>query len=153
MSDALTSAQALTGREVHCSDWLTIEQSRVDGFAAATGDHQWIHTDPARAATESPFGGAIAHGFLLLSLYPLLRDLVDPARPAYPGVRAVLNYGSNRCRFTHPVRVGQRVRARITVQSVEPVNGGFQVVEEYRLELEGAERPACVAEVILRCLT
>lgn len=153
MTDAFEAARTLVGREVHVSDWLPITQERVNRFADATGDHQWIHTDPERAAAESPFGGAIAHGFLLLSLYPALRDLVDPERPAYPGTRAVLNYGSNRCRFTAPVQVGQRVRARIQVQSVEPAGGGFQVVEEFRLEAEGSERPACVAEVILRCLT
>lgn len=153
MFDPLASARSLVGHEVLVSDWLTVSQQRIDQFAEATGDDQWIHTDPRRACSESPFGGPVAHGFLLVSLYPLLRDLVNPERPAYPGTRAVLNYGSDRCRFPAPVRAGQRVRARIRVQSVEAVAGGFQVVEEYRLEAEGTEKPACVAQILLRCLT
>ena len=114
---ALAALQARIGQEVHVSDWLPITQQRVDAFADATGDHQWIHVDAERARRESPFGGPIAHGHLTLSLLVMLRDLVDPAK-AFPGVRQAVNYGLDKVRFPAPVPVGARIRARFTLFSV-----------------------------------
>jgi acyl dehydratase len=142
--------QALIGRESHCSDWLEVTQRRIDDFAAATGDHQWIHVDPARARAESPYGSTIAHGYLTLSLYPVLRGLVDEARPVMPGVLRVINYGINKLRFPNAVRVGARVRGRSTVAAVEDIPGGLQLTEQFTVEVEGESKPACVAEVVMR---
>jgi len=142
--------QAQVGQEIHCSDWLEITQQRIDAFAAATGDHQWIHTDPERAARESPYQAPIAHGYLTLSLYPMLRGLVESASPVFPGVKQVVNYGLDRLRFPNAVRVGSRVRAHCVLNKVEPVTGGLQVTEQYTVEIEGQAKPACVAEAIMR---
>ncbi len=147
---ALAQLQPKVGQEIHLSDWLDISQQRVDEFAAATGDHQWIHTDPVRAAAESPYGGTIAHGYLTLALYPILRGLVEEGRPPFPGVKNVINYGINKLRFPSAVRVGARVRARVTLESVEEVSGGLQITEQYAVEVDGGSKPACVAEVIMR---
>jgi acyl dehydratase len=127
-----------------------VTQDLVDGFAAATGDRQWIHTDPERAAAESPYGGTIAHGYLTLSLYPMLRGLVDGSKPLLPGVTNVINYGLNKLRFPNAVRVGTRIRARCTLLAVEAVKGSLQITEQYAVEIEGEERPACVAECVMR---
>lgn len=152
MSQAQVFAQltARVGAEVHVSDWLDVTQARVDAFAQATGDQQWIHLDRQRAAAESPYGGTIAHGYLTLSLYPMLRGLVDGSAPAYPGVRNVINYGINKLRFPNAVKVGSRLRARCTLAAVEEVQGGLQVTEQYTVEVENEARPACVAELIMR---
>ncbi len=147
---ALAKLQAVVGKEHHVSDWLEITQERVEGFADATGDHQWIHGDPQRAASESPYGGTIAHGYLTLALYTTLRGLVDGGRPPFPGVRNVINYGINKLRFPAAVRVGSRIRARVTLEAVEEVSGGLQITEQYTAEVEGGSKPACVAEVIMR---
>ena len=138
------------GQEIHTSDWLEITQARIDAFADATGDHQWIHVDPVRAARESPWKSTIAHGFLTLSLYPLLRGLVTADRPVFPGVRQVINYGLDKLRFPSAVVVGSRIRARCVLQKVEPVTGGLQVTEQYTVEIEGQAKPACVAKAIMR---
>jgi acyl dehydratase len=136
---------ALAGTEIGVSDWLLIDQGRIDKFADATGDHQWIHVDAARAAAEMPDGKTIAHGFLTLSLIPALTDglltVSDVAR--------VINYGSDKVRFTAMVPVGSRVRARQKLLSVEPKAGGLQLVNEVTIELEGAKRPACVAQTLV----
>ncbi|SFU26645.1 MaoC family dehydratase [Paraburkholderia aspalathi] len=128
------------------SAWVEIDQVRVNEFADATGDHQWIHVDPERAERESPFGGPIAHGFLTLSLIgALLGRTVELQQ------RAVVNYGLNRVRFTAPVRVGTRVRARFQVMNVTDVEaGGVQVIWDVTLDIEGSGKPACVAEFITR---
>ena len=125
-------------------------QQRIDAFAEATGDHQWIHTDPERAVRESPYGAPIAHGYLTLSLYPMLRGLVADGRPVYPGVRQAVNYGLDKLRFPNAVRAGSRIRAHCVLQKVEPVAGGLQVTEQYTVEVEGQAKPACVAEAIMR---
>jgi len=138
------------GSEIHVSDWLEITQERIDRFAEATGDRQWIHVDPQRAARESPFGTTIAHGYLTLSLYPLLREMVDESRPLFPGVRRVINYGLNKVRFPNAVRAGQRVRGHTELLAVEEVGGGLQLTERFTVEVEGEQRPACVAEAIMR---
>ena len=146
----LESLQAQVGQEIHCSDWVEITQERVNAFADATGDHQWIHVDPERAARESPWKATIAHGYLTLSLYPMLRGLVEAKTPVFPGVRQVINYGLDKLRFPNAVIVGSRVRARCVLLKVEPVAGGVQVSEQYTVEIEGQAKPACVAEAIMR---
>jgi acyl dehydratase len=133
------------GTDLGTSDWIVVDQARIDAFAEATGDHQWIHTDPARAA-DGPFGGTIAHGFLTLSLLPaFFAELyrVD-------GLAMSINYGLNRVRFVSPVRSGSRLRAHSRVVSVDRIDGGAQCVIESTIEIEGAAKPACVAESVVR---
>ena len=124
LANALESLQSRVGQEMHLSDWLEITQSQIDAFAAATGDHQWIHVDPERAARESPWRSTIAHGYLTLSLYPALRGLVDESRPFLPGVQRMINYGLDKVRFPNAVKSGSRVRARCILLRVETVPGG-----------------------------
>jgi acyl dehydratase len=150
MQDLLASLSPRVGQEIHCSDWLEVSQGRIDAFAAATGDFQWIHVDPARAARESPYQATIAHGYLTLSLYPLLRGLVDAEKPLFPGVQRVINYGLDKLRFPNAVKAGQRVRARCVLLKVEAVAGGLQMHEQYTVEIEGEAKPGCVAEAIMR---
>jgi len=133
------------GEELAISDWLTIDQARIDRFADATGDHQWIHVDPARAAT-GPFGTTVAHGFLTLSLLSWFFDhgfVIDD-------VRMGLNYGLNKVRFPAPVPVGSRLRARFKLLGYEPLEGGAQVLIEASIERDGAGKPVCVAESLTR---
>jgi len=134
------------GKELAASDWLQIEQERIDRFAEATGDHQWIHVDPARAKTQSPFGRTIAHGYLTLSLIPhLMMETMS-----LPGARMIINYGLNRVRFAAPVRAGDRIRARFTLAAMEEIKGGAQLTWHTLVEIEGQAKPACVAEMIAR---
>jgi acyl dehydratase len=134
------------GREVAVSGWHEVTQARIDQFAEATGDHQWIHVDAARAAAESPFKTTIAHGFLTLSLVgTLLRDAIRPT-----GLRMSINYGLNRVRFVSPVPSGSRVRGRFALAAVEETGGAIQAVWQVTVEREGAEKPACVAEWVVR---
>lgn len=138
--------RALVGQAPLVSDWREVFESSVHGFADATGDHQWIHVDAERARRESPFGGPIAHGFLTLSLIPVLLAEAVPIRQ-----RMGLNYGLNRVRFPAPVPVGSRVRARFEVADVANTDdGGVQVQWNVTLEREGGERPVCVAEFLTR---
>jgi len=134
-----------TGDEIGVSDWVEISQARIDRFADATDDHQWIHVDPARAAAESPFETTIAHGFLTLSLVPaLLRATIRlPAR-------MTINYGSNRVRFVSPVPTGSRVRGRFTVVQVQNVPDALQVTWGVVVEREGGTKPSCIAEWLVR---
>jgi acyl dehydratase len=141
----LAELQALVGRDIGSSDWLAMDQDRIDAFAHATGDHQWIHTDPARAA-GGPFGATVAHGFLTLSLLPLLFETGF----AIADVRMGVNYGLNRVRFTAPVRVGSRLRGHFKLLGYEPLEGGAQLTVEATIELEGSPKPACVAETVSR---
>ena len=138
------------GEDVHVSDWYTVTQQRIQAFADATGDHQWIHVDVERAARESPWRTTIAHGYLTLSLFPMLRGLAADGRPPYPGVRQGINYGLDRLRFPNAVRAGSRIRARCTLLGVEEIPGGLQVMERYTAEIEGEGKPACVADAIFR---
>jgi acyl dehydratase len=150
---AFGALQARIGQEVHVSDWLLLTQHRIDAFAGATGDHQWIHVDPARAAAESPYKAPIAHGYLTLSLHILLRDLVSADRPYAPGVASVVNYGLNKVRFPNAVRVGSRIRGRFVLLSVETVAPEvLQVCERYTVEIEGQSKPGCVAEALFRLI-
>ncbi|MGC8534543.1 MAG: MaoC family dehydratase [Rhizomicrobium sp.] len=139
--DELTS---LVGQEIGVSEWVEIDQARINQFAEATGDHQWIHVDVERAKKEMPGGKTIAHGFLTLSLIPMLGARIL----GITGVSRGINYGSNKVRFTNMVPVGSRVRARQKLLSVEPRGAGLQVINEMTIEIEGQERPACVAETI-----
>ncbi len=130
------------GEEVGVSDWLEVTQERVNQFADATGDHQWIHVDVERATKE--MGGPIAHGYLTLSLIPFLSAGLMPVT----GVTRGINYGSDKVRFTNMVRIGKRVRLRQKLIGVEPKSGGVQIKNLCTIEIEGEERPACVAETI-----
>lgn len=150
LAQALADLQSKVGQEIHTSDWLTVDQAMIDAFAAATRDKQWIHIDPRRAASESPYGKTIAHGYLTLSLYPLLRGLVDESKPLMPGVKRVINYGINKLRFPNAVTVDSRIRAHCKLVSAEEAKGSIELVEEYSVEVEGQERPACVSECVMR---
>ena len=149
VADALSDLQKLVGTEVHVSDWLDMTQDMINAFGAATGDMQWIHTNPERAAAESPFKTTIAHGYFTLSLYPQLRGLVDESKPLF-GASQVINYGLNKLRFPGPVPVNSRIRARCELVSAEEVKGSVEIIEKYTVEVEGQERPACIAEAIMR---
>ena len=143
----LDQLRSLVGREAGTSEWHTIDQRMIDAFANVTGDHQWIHTDPQRAKTESRFGRTIAHGFLTLSLLSRLsHDSIQVSGDF--GMR--INYGLNKVRFPAPVPEGSRIRARFTVQSVEDIEGGHQVVWLVTVEVEGSQKPALVAEWVIR---
>jgi len=134
------------GQEVAVSDWLTITQEQVNLFAQATGDHQWIHVDVERAKA-GPFGAPIAHGFLTLSLLPKLIESSIEVRESRMGV----NYGLNKVRFTSPVPVGSRVRSRAKLLEAKPIdNNGFQLTWTITIEIEGSDKPACIAESINR---
>jgi acyl dehydratase len=134
------------GKEIAASEWLQITQDRIDRFAAATGDHQWIHVDPVRAAAESPFGTTIAHGYLTLSLLPhMMMETL-----ALDAGRMSLNYGLNRVRFAAPVRCNDRIRSRFTLAALEDIPDGVQLTWHVLVEIEGQHKPACVAEMIAR---
>jgi acyl dehydratase len=133
---------SLTGEEIGVSDWVEISQDRVNRFADATGDHQWIHVDVPRA--EKEMGGTIAHGYLTLSLIPWLGSMVLSVE----GVGRAINYGSDKVRFLNMVRVGKRVRLRLKIASADPRAGGVAVKFESTIEIEGGTKPACIAENI-----
>ena len=143
--DGVDELQTLVGRHLGYSDWVTVDQERINRFADATGDHQWIHVDPERAA-KGPFGTTIAHGFLTLSLVPLL--LAQVVRVEH--VRLAVNYGCNKVRFPAPVPVGSEVRVGATVASAEEVDGGVQVALDVTVEVRGAAKPSCAAQVVVR---
>ena len=148
LESALVELTPKIGTEFHTSPWITITQERIDHFADATGDHQWIHVDPERARTESPFGATIAHGYLVLSLYPSLRGHDGRNTPPFPGVTRTINYGVNRVRFPSPVRAGARLRGRFELVGAAERNGALQVVERFTAELDSGDKPACVAEIV-----
>jgi acyl dehydratase len=141
----LAELQALSGATLGSSDWLSIDQARIDQFAAVTGDNQWIHVDPRRAAA-GPFGTTVAHGHLTLSLVPVM------VRTAFAigDVRMSVNYGLNRVRFPAPVPVGSRLRGHFKLMTFETIAGGAQVVVEVSIEREGHAKPVCVAESVAR---
>lgn len=138
---------ASVGEELGVSEWVTITQDRIDTFAEATGDHQWIHVDVERAERESPFGGPIAHGYLSLSLLPMLGWQIYTVEGAKMGI----NYGSNKVRFPSPVPVGSSIRLRSTLQNAEQLpDGAVQMTVKQVLEIEGSPKPALVAETLSR---
>ena len=144
----LSELQALVGSTLGSSDWQPIDQARIDQFAAVTGDDQWIHVDPVRAAA-GPFGTTVAHGHLTLSLVPVM------VRTAFKiaDVRMSVNYGLNRVRFPAPVPVGSRLRGHFKLMSFEPIPGGAQIIVEVTSEREGHSKPVCVAESVARHFT
>ena len=138
--------EAEVGKEVAVSEWMVLSQERVNQFAEATDDPQWIHVDPERAKRESPFGGTIAHGFLTLSLLPkFFEQCIDQ-----PLGKMSINYGLNKVRFPTPMLVGGRLRGRFTLMSLERINGGIQTTWQVTMECEGSDKPVCVAESVLR---
>ncbi|MER6969987.1 MaoC family dehydratase [Nocardioides sp. NPDC000445] len=139
--DTAEELNGLLGQQLGVTDWLTVDQERVDGFAKVTDDHQWIHVDTERAK-QSPFGGTIAHGFLTLALtVPLGAELYELNFGS-----SRLNYGLNKVRFPAPVPVGSRIRAQVTLDEIRETGAGLQLTTTYTIEIEGKERPACVAE-------
>lgn len=136
---------AAAGEELGSSDWVVVDQERIDNFADATGDRQWIHVDPARAA-EGPFGGTIAHGLLTLSLLPTFQHQIYRV----DGVRMAVNYGLNKVRLPAPVPVGAKLRATSTLVEFEQLEGAAQAVVATTIEIEGGAKPACVVESIVR---
>ena len=140
--------EAAQGEEIGSSDWVEITQERVDQFADATSDHQWIHVDQEKAKA-GPFGGTIAHGYMTLALIPFLGTSVFSVDT--PGAK--LNYGVNKVRFPNPVPVGSRVRAHVTVGEAAEIPSGRQLTMKYVIEIEGQDKPACVAETVVLLLT
>jgi acyl dehydratase len=147
--DGLDELRAAVGRDLGTSDWVEITQERVDTFADATGDHQWIHVDVERARRESPFGGPIAHGYLTLSLTNQLLPEVVEVR----GISSGINYGADKVRVPAPVPVGSRVRASVRLDAADDVPGGVQTTMTIVVEIEGAEKPACTVESLSRWLS
>ena len=143
--EKLAELQALVGQQIGLSDWIGVDQRRIDQFAEATGDHQWIHVDPARAAA-GPFKTTIAHGFLTLSLLPEMFASAFEVGDTRMGV----NYGLNRVRFPAPVPVDSRLRGSFKLMAYEPLDGGAQLTIEVTMEREGSAKPVCVAESLTR---
>ena len=142
----LTDLGSLVGQEIATSDWIAITQDRINAFADATDDHQWIHVDTERASAETPFGATIAHGFLTLSLISaLMRDAV-----VVDGARMTINYGLNRVRFVSPLPSGSRIRARVVLAGMDDMGDSLQATWNVTIEREGADKPALVAEWIVR---
>jgi acyl dehydratase len=142
----IAGLKELVGQHLGYSDYVEITQEQVNTFADATGDHQWIHVDPERAKAESPFGGPIAHGYLTLSLGPMLA----PQIMRVEGIKMGVNYGCNKVRFPSPVPVGSKVRLGAELTQVEDIPGGAQVSMTFTFEVEGAPKPSCVSEIIFR---
>ena len=142
--------QTRIGEETHVGEWLLVNQPLIDQFAAVTGDHQWIHTDPERAAAESPFKTTIAHGFLTLALLPRLTGSVNEATSEFPNARMVVNFGLEQVRFPYPIKVDSNIRARTKLSRVTPIKGGLELLKEIKVEIEGIRRPGCVIESVTR---
>ena len=143
----LTELKSLIGEEIAVSDWFEVTQERINQFAEATGDHQWIHVDVERAQQESPYGTTIAHGFLTLSLLPqLMAETVQIKLPIKMGI----NYGLNKMRFPAAVPAGAQIRARATLQNLAEITGGQQLTWQITVEREGSDKPCCVAEWLVR---
>ena len=143
--DSVAAVLAAQGRDLGTTDWITITQARIDTFAEATGDHQWIHVDPVRAQ-DGPFGACVAHGYLTLAL----ANLFLPQLVQYERMKMGVNYGCDKVRFPAPVKVGSRVRGRGEVIRAEQIAAGVQVVVRITVEIEGAEKPGCVVDTISR---
>ena len=144
--NTLDDVRSRVGQEVFLTDWVTIAQKRIDQFAEATEDFQWIHVDAERAAKSSPFGSTIAHGFLTLSLLGKFYE----AHLSLPFCEMGINYGLNKVRFTQPVRVNSRVRGRFVLSKLEDISGGLQLTFNVTMEIDGMDKPACVAESVVR---
>ena len=144
--NSLDDVRSHVGQEVFLTDWVLITQERINQFAQATGDFQWIHVDPERAAKSSPFGSTIAHGFLTLSLLGKFYE----DHLSLPFCEMGINYGLNKVRFTQPVRVNSQVRGRFVLSKLEDISGGIQLTFNVMIEIEGFDKPACVAESVVR---
>ena len=138
------------GQEIYVGEWEMIDQHCINQFAEVTGDTQWIHTDPDRARKESPFKSTIVHGFLTLSLIPKLTNTMSSTSIVYPEARMMVNYGLNQVRFPYPVKSGSKVRARVRLVGVTPINNSIELVNEISIEVENRKRFACVAETVFR---
>ncbi len=146
ISMSLDDLRHTVGHEIACSEWLFVTQEHIEAFAIATNDRQWIHLDPERARRESPFGDTVAHGFLTLSLLSgFLAEAVHVRE-----IRMAVNYGLNRVRFPSPVRPGSKIRARFTVASAKEIREGLEVVFSVVVEVQHVDKPACVAEMVIR---
>ncbi|MBL6976063.1 MAG: MaoC family dehydratase [Deltaproteobacteria bacterium] len=150
MQDAINELKGKVGAEINLGDWMTMEQELIDTFSEASRDLQWIHVDPERAAKESPFGATVAQGYLTLSMTTYLTGTLDPATNPFPDAKVVINYGLNKVRFPAPVKAGSRIRARTTLVAVEEIKGGVQVIKKVAVEIEGVDKPGCVAETVTR---
>ena len=148
MFESLEALRDAAGTHLGWTDWVDITQERVDLFADATGDHQWIHVDVARAEAESPFGGPIAHGYLTLAL----SNMLLPQLIQVPAASSGVNYGTGKVRFPAPVPVGSRIRAGAEIQAVDEVPSGLQTTIAVTIEIEGSDKPACVIEALSRWL-
>ncbi len=138
------------GEVIHVGDWLNVSQDRINQFGAVTEDMQWIHTDPDRAAAESPFKTTIAHGFLTLALLPKLTDSVDEDNSLFPTAKLVVNLGLNQVRFPYPVKAGNNVRAVSTLSKVTPIKKGLEIEREIKVEIEGIRRPGAVVVSVIQ---
>jgi acyl dehydratase len=145
--ETLNDLTSYVGKELGASSWVDVDQDRINAFADATDDHQWIHVDAERAK-DGPFGGTIAHGYLTLSLLiPMWTDILEVG-----DVRTMVNYGLNKVRFPSPVPSGSKIRARATLASLEAIPGGAQLAVDVLVERQGGDKPACVAQLVLRYL-
>ncbi|WP_027000897.1 MaoC family dehydratase [Eisenibacter elegans] len=144
--NGIAELKALEGSEIGTSDWHTISQDQINAFADATGDHQWIHIDIEKAKTFSPFGTTIAHGFLTMSLAPMFMDQIFKVE----GVKMGINYGLNKLRFTSPVPAGGQLRVKAVLAKLSPFEGGQQAEMHLTYELKGQDKPACIAEFLMR---
>ena len=141
---------AQIGEVIHTGEWMTIDQERINQFAQVTEDMQWIHTDPEKAAEQSPFKTTIAHGFLTLAMLPKLTDSVDPENPLFPTAKMVVNIGLNSVRFPYPIKSGSRIRAVSTLSKVTPVRKGLEIEREIKVEIDGIRRPGCVVMSVIQ---
>ncbi|MEL0607715.1 MaoC family dehydratase [Vibrio atlanticus] len=138
------------GEVIHTGDWINVSQERINQFGLVTEDMQWIHTEPSKAETDSPFKTTIAHGFLTLSLLPRLTDSVDPDKSQFPTAKMVVNIGLNQVRFPYPVKSGSNVRAKSTLTKVTPIKKGLEIEREIRVEIEGVRRPGAVIVSVIQ---
>ena len=138
------------GEVIHTGDWMMVDQERINQFGKVTEDMQWIHTNPEKAAEQSPFKTTIAHGFLTLALLPKLTDSVDPDNSLFPTAKMVVNIGLNSVRFPYPIKSGSRVRAVSTLSKVTPIKKGLEIEREIKVEIEGVRRPGCVVVSVIQ---
>ena len=150
LESAIEELKPQIGTETFVGEWFEVTQDRINRFADATEDHQWIHVDVERAKTMSPFGTTVAHGFLTLSLFPFLANIVIEHQPPFPELKMAIIYGLNKVRFPHPVKPGDRIRVRSTLQVAEEIKGSLQTDNLLTAEIQNQEKPGCVAEVVMR---